>query len=159
MIVRVPVGTLYLEQQYSLDKVDKNMKTGILKLCFWFQIISTEKYVVFVFTSTNYLDFPRVVMRGLLGRILGFRRRGKDSGDFQPSMEWVTVRQWCSLRFSLSIDASRFQGKGLLIPRGLLNLEIQKKVPPLLQRWLLGSLVRSGCRLRDKLGTLHLPHC
>ncbi|CAI2352288.1 unnamed protein product [Caenorhabditis sp. 36 PRJEB53466] len=29
-------------------------------------IISTEKYVVFVFTSTNYLELPRTFMRGLL---------------------------------------------------------------------------------------------
>ncbi|ULT93259.1 hypothetical protein L3Y34_003029 [Caenorhabditis briggsae] len=29
-------------------------------------IISTEKYVLFVFTSTNYLELPRIVMRFLL---------------------------------------------------------------------------------------------
>ncbi|CAL2038821.1 unnamed protein product [Caenorhabditis brenneri] len=29
-------------------------------------IISTEKYVLFVFTSTNYLEVPRVLMRSLL---------------------------------------------------------------------------------------------
>ncbi|CAO4372329.1 unnamed protein product [Caenorhabditis nigoni] len=33
-------------------------------------IISTEKYVLFVFTSTNYLELPRIVMRFLLWKTL-----------------------------------------------------------------------------------------